>query len=59
VLGGLVDAPEFALISMAQSYLEPSGAVVAKRGMKKLGAALGLSKYEIDDRAAESLRGQW
>lgn len=59
VFGGLDNAPEFTLISMAQSYLEPSGAVVAKRGMKRLGTALGLSKYEIDDRAAEALRDQW
>ena len=59
VLGGLVNAPEYTLISMAQSYLEPGGAVVTKQGMKKLGTALGFSKYEIDDRLAEALRGQW
>lgn len=59
VFGGLVATPELTLISMAQAFLEPTGAVVGKTGLKRLGAKLGSLRYEIDDRAAEALRGQW
>jgi hypothetical protein len=59
VLGGTVRTPELTLVGMAQSFLEPTGAVVAKQGMKRLGTAIGYPPFEINDAAADGLRGQW
>jgi len=61
LLGGRVSTPEMALIAAAKAHLLSTGAVirVEEKGVRRLGGKLGMSPFEIDEAAAERLRGEW
>lgn len=61
LLGEPAVAPEMALIAAARSSLTQTGAIVAleEKGLRRVAGKLGASSFEIDEAAAESLRGRW